>query len=131
MSNIRYVLDTHTLVWAVLTPDRVGRKARKILEERPPETIGIPATVVRELGLLLALDKIEVRGSPLDVFAPVLERWPQIPISLRAALKAPVTGLPHGDPNDRMIVATALDLGVPLLTKDANITDSGVVEVVW
>jgi PIN domain nuclease of toxin-antitoxin system len=29
------------------------------------------------------------------------------------------------------IVATALDLGVPLVTKDANITDSGLVETVW
>ncbi len=32
---------------------------------------------------------------------------------------------------DRLIVATALDLGVPLVTKDGNITDSGVVRVVW
>lgn len=128
---IRYVLDTHTLVWMALTPDRVGRRARKILEESSPEIIGIPATVVRELGLLLALDKIEVKGSPVNVFAPVLARWPQVPISLRAALKAPVLGLPHGDPYDRMIAATAWDLDVPLLTKDGNITDSGVVKVIW
>ena len=32
---------------------------------------------------------------------------------------------------DRLIVAEALVLGVPLITKDGNITDSGVIRVVW
>lgn len=35
------------------------------------------------------------------------------------------------DPFDRLIVAEALVLRVPLITKDSNITDSGVVRVVW
>ena len=39
--------------------------------------------------------------------------------------------LPHPDPYGRLIVAEALVLGVPLITKDGNITDSGIVRVVW
>lgn len=54
-----------------------------------------------------------------------------LPTSLEAALKAPVLALPHPDPYDRLIVAEALVLGVPLITKDGNITDSDVVRVVW
>ena len=46
-------------------------------------------------------------------------------------MKAPVLALPHADPFDRLIVAEAIVLGVPLITKDGNITDSGVVRVVW
>ena len=41
----------------------------------------------------------------------------------------PLVVLP--DPWDRMIVATALNLGVPLVTKDRAITAAGVVETIW
>lgn len=39
--------------------------------------------------------------------------------------------LPHGDPADRLIVATARVHGVALVTKDGRITESGVVETLW
>ena len=35
------------------------------------------------------------------------------------------------DPMDGLIVATALALGLPLVTRDGRITDAGVVDVVW
>lgn len=36
-----------------------------------------------------------------------------------------------GDSADRIIVATALHLGVPLVTKDRKIIDSGLVPTIW
>ena len=72
-----------------------------------------------------------VSGRPGDWFAPAFRRFPVIPATLAAAIKAPVLALPHSDPFDRLIVAEALVLGVPLITKDGNITDSEVVSVVW
>jgi len=38
---------------------------------------------------------------------------------------------PRGDPFDRVIAATAKVHGIPLLTRDRSITDSGVVEIIW
>jgi len=49
----------------------------------------------------------------------------------RRHVKAPFLDLPHADPLDRLIVTKAIVLGVPLITKDGSITDSGVVRVVW
>ena len=95
--KIKYVLDTHALIWSVLSPERLGSKARR----------------------------------PSDVFSGALAYNAVLPTSLDAAIKAPVLGLPHPDHYDRLIVAEALTLGVPLITKDGNITDSGVVRVVW
>ena len=40
-------------------------------------------------------------------------------------------GWSHRDPYDRMIVATALKLGLPLVTADDAITDWGGVELLW
>jgi PIN domain nuclease of toxin-antitoxin system len=39
--------------------------------------------------------------------------------------------LPFPDPFDCLIAGTAIRLGVPLLTKDETIADSGLVETVW
>lgn len=99
---------------------KLGAKARRIIDYAAPGTLGIPAAVVIELGVQ--------RSS--DFFAPFFAQCPQIPVSINAAIRAPVLRLPHTDPYDRLIVATALDLGVPLITKDGNITDSGIVQVV-
>jgi len=39
--------------------------------------------------------------------------------------------LPQSDPFDRIIVASAQHHALPLLTRDQNISDSGLVKVVW
>jgi PIN domain nuclease of toxin-antitoxin system len=39
--------------------------------------------------------------------------------------------LPHGDPFDRIIVASARHHKLPLVTRDRNISASGLVRVVW
>jgi PIN domain nuclease of toxin-antitoxin system len=37
----------------------------------------------------------------------------------------------HGDPADRLIVATAIDADVPLVTKDKNIRSLRKVAAIW
>ena len=38
---------------------------------------------------------------------------------------------PIRDPADRLIIATAIERGVPLVTKDDRIHRAGVVETIW
>jgi PIN domain nuclease of toxin-antitoxin system len=54
-----------------------------------------------------------------------------LPITLDIALAAPALALPHGDQFDRIIAATAKVHRLPLITKDANITDAAVVSTLW
>lgn len=130
--RIRYVLDTHALVWAVLSQDRLGPKARRVIELAGPGELAITSATIMELGRLIDDDKIDLNSHrPSEVFGDALMYNAVIPASLEAAIKAPVLGLPHSDPYDRLIVAEALVLGVPLITKDGNITDSGIIRVVW
>ncbi len=129
--SVRYLLDTHAVVFMALEPRKLGPRAHKIVTTAKPGELGISSTTIAELGQLIHGDKIEFEGRPSDVFGPVLKSLVQVPLSLSAALQAPALRLPHGDPADRLIVATALDLGVPLVTRDGNVTDSGVVNTEW
>ena len=54
-----------------------------------------------------------------------------IPVTESIALEAGLLDEFHGDPADRIIVATALELRVPLATRDDRIRASKLVETVW
>lgn len=130
--KIKFVLDTHALVWSVVSPDRLGSKARRIVESADPKEIAIPSASVMELGWLIDSDRIDLgTRTPAEIFGEALEYNAVVATSLEAAIKAPALRLPHSDPYDRLITAEALVLGVPLVTRDGNITDSGIVRVVW
>lgn len=127
-----YVLDTHALAWSVLEPVRLGQRARRVLGVAAPGEIIIPSAVIIELGRLIDEDKINLQGRlPSAVFGPALDYHGVAPTTLDAAIKARHLDLPHADPFDRLIVAEALVRRVPLITKDGNITDSGLVPIIW
>jgi len=130
--KIRYILDTHALIWSVLSPDRLGAQAYRAISLAAPGELAITSATIIELGRLIDSDQIDLNSRhPSDIFGDALAYNSVLPTSLEAATKAPTLGLPHADPFDRLIVAEALVLGVPLITKDGNITDSDTVCVLW
>ena len=55
-----------------------------------------------------------------------------IPVSNRIALRSNQLPQPiHKDPADRMIIATAKEIGCPLVTADERIRDYQFVETIW
>jgi len=129
------VLDTHpVLFYAGNDRRKLGRVARTFFEElEQGEGTGyVPAPVVMESGFLLKRGTID---HPLGLRSwwRAMERTGLIQVDLTAedVLAAAELDWSHPDPFDRLIVATALRLGLPLLTRDAAIAEWGGVEVVW
>jgi PIN domain nuclease of toxin-antitoxin system len=55
-----------------------------------------------------------------------------VPVSNRIAIRSTrLTDYPHKDPADRIIVATALSLGVPLVTRDRRLRNYPPLETIW
>ena len=79
-----------------------------------------------EIGMLCAASRLVVRPSPQDWFAQLLER-PGVQLAQltpEIAIQASfLPGKPHGDPADRLLVATARHLGASLVTRDRRILD--------
>jgi len=131
MARLKYVLDTHAFLWAATDEDRLSHKAARAISTTPYEQLAIADVTLQEIGLLLHSGRISFIGSPAAILASLLNYVTVLPITLDVAIAAPQLALPHGDQFDRIITATAKVYRLPLITKDANISDSAVVATVW
>ncbi len=65
------------------------------------------------------------------LLAKIADRFRVLPITPEIVQVALALELPHGDPFDRSITATATAHKIPLLTRDRLIVGPGVVETIW
>ena len=130
-----FVLDTHPLVlFAAGASGRLGKKARAAFDafEAERATLYVPAPVVFETWLLARGGKITLKTT-LGAWWQTLERagLQHVPMESLDVIAASELDWQHRDVFDRLIVATAQRLEVPLITGDAEITDWGRVDVHW
>jgi len=127
-----YVLDTHTCVYSLLNPGKLGKSARSALEkvEYGKGTAWIPAAVVAEIVILRELGRIKIGLPELET---AMERAPCLrflPLDLKQ-LEEFAVHVTIRDPFDRLILSATRALGAKLITKDSRLRESGTVKTVW
>lgn len=130
-SKLKYLLDTHAFLWAATDEERLGAEAVRVLAITPYEQLAISDVTLQEIGVLLQAGRISFTGSPATVLGHLLDYVQVLPITLPIAIAAPALKLPNSDQFDRIIAATAKTHRLTLITKDANISDAGIVSVLW
>ena len=128
-------IDTHVLLWSILAPQNLSAKAKKILKKEEEEkSVFASAISVWEIYLLVKKGRISL-STDTDSWIEDVERLNFlhfIPIDNRiAARSVTLPGDFHGDPADRMIVATAREKGMVIITKDERIRKYPHVQTVW
>jgi PIN domain nuclease of toxin-antitoxin system len=126
------VLDTHAWVWWLAKPEKLGKKAARVLKKAPH--IGVPAICVWEVAMKASAGKLKFdRPSSLWIEHALStdSRIEVLALSPRVASGAAELEWEHGDPADRFIVATAQLYESPLATCDTAIANSGLVRCVW
>ena len=88
-------------------------------------------SVLLEPSLLISKGRVSVSGPPVAFMREFARRFHVLPIDADIAILATQLPLPQGDPFDRIFVATAQLHGLPLVTRDASIRDSGLIETIW
>lgn len=129
------VLDTHVLVWWVNGDESLSKNAKAaIARELDGGQIIISAISAWEIAMLVEREKLVLSmdvGSWLATVAEI-EAVRFLPLDVEIAVKSvDLPGEFHKDPADRMIVATARKLAVPLVTKDEKIHAYEHVKKIW
>jgi PIN domain nuclease of toxin-antitoxin system len=129
------VLDTHALVWWVTGDPTLSRRAKAAIErERPGGAIIVSAISAWEIAMLVEREKLVLSMDAGSWLATVqtIDAVCFVPVDPGIAVKSvELPGEFHEDPADRMIVATARKLAVPLVTKDEKIRAYAHVKTIW
>jgi PIN domain nuclease of toxin-antitoxin system len=115
---MRVLLDTHALFWWFSAPDRLSTRARSILSNSQNQVF-VSAATAWELAIKVSLGKIDATGLVMELERYVeQEGFSELTISLRQATRAGLLPAHHRDPFDRLLVAQAQDLNLPVLSAD-------------
>ncbi|MFW5744066.1 MAG: type II toxin-antitoxin system VapC family toxin [bacterium] len=128
---MKLLLDTHAALWLVQGDARLSDRALTRIGGTNRDELFVSDMLLLELSMLIRKERIRVRSSTLDFVTRLAARFELAPVNPAIAVRAMELPLPQGDPFDRVFVATALELEAELVTRDAAITDSGLVPVVW
>lgn len=121
-----YLLDTHVWYWHLQGSGRLPAGLRRLIE-RAPESCWYSPISVWELGTLVGRGRLELLPDTRTWVADALDALPlhEAPVTLEVALRVPEISLPHRDPADRFLCATALVQDLELVTLDERLVRSG------
>ena len=128
------VTDTHPLIFFAAGGGRLGDRAARMFErcERREAILYVPAVVMWECTLLARAARINLRRSVRAFFDDLFSNPAYQPLDLAPNHVFSADELRFTrDPFDALIVAAAQAAGLPLVTRDAAIRESGTVAVLW
>jgi PIN domain nuclease of toxin-antitoxin system len=127
-----YVVDTHVLVWFLEGNPRLSMAARNALIDRTVQVV-VPTIVLAEITFLYARHRIAIDLPHVLAHMASAANCLVYPLDGAVVERLPTTLNIH----DAIIVATALVFrdvlseSTAVVTKDADITASGLINVLW
>jgi PIN domain nuclease of toxin-antitoxin system len=127
---MRYLLDTHILLWALESPEKLPVSIRRIVED-PASGLLLSIATPWELAIKTNTGKLDA-GKILQQFDQLTSSGGYGLIETRVShvIRAGRLPLHHRDPFDRLLAAQALDLKVPLISRD-RVFDIYGVKRIW
>lgn len=128
------LLDTHAFIWLLLEPERLSKAARDAIDEALVSGgLAIADISLWEIAMLVQKGRIVIHGLLKHWLSQAINASSVVTIGIDAEIAVQSVSLQnfHGDPADRLIVATAQAKALPLITKDERILSCCHIRTVW
>jgi PIN domain nuclease of toxin-antitoxin system len=124
---MRYLLDTHVLLWAATAPNRLSDEARALLENGVNDVF-VSVVTGWEIAIKQSLAKLEL-SEPAERWLPQVitqSGFAMVELRMPAALRVRALPFHHRDPFDRLLIAQALEENFTVITHDQAFCAYGV-----
>lgn len=128
---MRFLVDTHTFLWALLSPERLTDRVRGLFSDSNAELL-ISIATPWEMAIKAGIGKLENGAEILDDFENRVTAggYRILGASIKQMIRSGYLPRHHKDPFDRLLIAQALDLNIPILSIE-DIFDRYGVQRVW
>lgn len=129
------LLDTHTFLWALSSPEKLSRKAATLIRD-PGNAVAVSIVSFWEISLKYSIGKLELQNILPDDFPDLARKMECEILTIDEQEAASFHRLPrveHRDPFDRLIIWQAINRKLTLVSRDAKFApylDMGL-KVVW
>jgi PIN domain nuclease of toxin-antitoxin system len=119
---LKFLLDTHIWLWNSLQPNRLSPRVARELDN-PENELWLSPVSLWELRLLYDKGRVRLVPDAVNWINESLVRlnMREAPLTFEVALAVSAMNLPHNDPADGFIAATAKVFGLTLVTSDEQL----------
>jgi len=118
---MKFLLDTHYVLWIPIEDPKISRRARTILEN-PENQFVFSVSSIWEIAIKKGQQRRDFRSDPREIRRLMIENGYE-ELNIQSHHVVAVDSLPpiHKDPFDRVLIAQAIIEGITLLTADPKI----------
>lgn len=129
---MKYLLDTHALLWALTDPKLLGQSSRAMIAERSSQLV-VSAVSAWEISTKYRIGKLPQAEGLVSAYDRHLDRLgaERLQITERHALFAGQLTWEHRDPFDRMLAAQTMIESLTLVTSDGVFQTLSGVATLW
>lgn len=119
---MKLLLDTHIWIWSFLEPGKIAPRVARAIQDPNNEKWLSPISIW-ELLILVGKGRVVLNTSVEEWTGQALKVAPirEAPLTAEVALATSKISLPHRDPADAFLAATALTFGLTLVTSDVRL----------
>lgn len=121
---MKLLLDTHIWIWSLAEPKRLSRRVQHELKDQNNQLWLSPVSAWEAL-LLHSRGRIQLHGNAREWVTRATTYMREAPLTHEIVAVAHELPLPHQDPADRFLAATAEVLGLTLVTADHRLLGLG------
>lgn len=121
---MKYLLDTHIILWWLTTPEKIHKKAQKIIKDKS-NSIYVSSASLWEMAIKKSIGRLTLPHNLIEIMA--IENFKILPINAEESLNVADLPMHHTDPFDRLMIMQAKLNDLIIITRDAKFAEYPVI----